>query len=118
MNIWLPLAIAFATVSTPKPFPVRFAHGLTGREVTVCIDGALVETTFAGKMGFRDSAGTWESVCAGVRNPVAEGQMFLVRPLATAKIGGNIAKAGSIIGTFFKAARTPSECAGLQIAVW
>jgi hypothetical protein len=41
-----------------------------------------------------------------------------VRPLSSAKVGGNVAKAGNIVAKFFGAARSADQCAGLQLAVW
>ena len=38
--------------------------------------------------------------------------------MSSLKAGGRIALAGSIVAKYFDAARTPDQCAGLQLAVW
>ncbi len=102
-----------------QPFPIQFAASVTGETVTVCIDGSKVETTFAGKLGFRDQGNVRNlSVCANVRGPIAVGQSFWVKPLQTHRLGGNYSLAGNIVAKYFAKAQTPAQCAGLQIAVW
>jgi hypothetical protein len=121
MNLsWLlfPFAVAASSSAGPREFPVQFAKAVTGREVTVCIDGWKVETTFAGKLGFRDATHSWQSVCADLRSPVSTGQFFTVQLLNSQAVGGNVARAGNIVANCFKSAQTPEQCAGLQIAVW
>lgn len=115
---WLVLFAVANTLSTPQPFQVQFMRSQVGREVVVCIDGQKVERTFAGKMSFRDESHSWQSVCADVRSPVSEGQVYAVRAVGTQKYGGNVAKAGNIVARFFAGAQTPDQCAGLQLAVW
>ena len=120
MNLsWLvfPFVVASSS-STPQALPVQFGKGVTGRMVTIRLDGWKVETTFAGKLGFRDANHSWQSVCADVRSPVSPGQYFTVNLLNTQSVGGNIAKAGNIVANCFSAAQTPDQCAGLQLAVW
>jgi len=91
---------------------------VSGRHVTICLDGRKVETTFAGKLGFRDRRNEWTSVCGAVRVPIMKGQYTTFRALDSRSVGRNISKAGNIVGNCFSAARTPDQCAGLQIAVW
>jgi hypothetical protein len=117
IQAWGFLAFATNALITPPSFPIQFAHGLAGREVMICIDGK-VEKTFAGKMGFRDQAHAWSSVCADVRSPVGAGETFTVQALSTATVGGNYAMAGNIVAKYFNRAQAPDECAGLQLAVW
>lgn len=116
--IWLAYFVVSTWATTPRPFQVQFAHSNTGQNVTVCIDGQFVEQTFAGKMTFRDERRTWQSVCADVRSPVSQGQVFTVVALSSKKVGGNIAMAGNIVAKFFKSAQSADQCAGLQLAVW
>ena len=116
--VWLYFAFAVASVASPKPFSVQFMQSISGRNVTVCIDGRFVETSFAGKLGFRDANHQWMSVCADVRAPVRPGQYFGVRALSSSNFGGRVAKAGNIVARFFYEAQTPDQCAGLQVAVW
>jgi hypothetical protein len=114
----LSLAFLAHAVTSPQPTLVRFQETTVGRMVKICLDGETVETTFAGKMHFQDQDTSWDSVCADVRSPVSAGQFFYVVPQKSAKFGGNVAKAGNIVAKYFKAAQTPDQCAGLQIAVW
>lgn len=106
------------TVIAHQPFPVQFAAEGMGQKVTVCLDGRKVETTFAGKLGFRDQNHSWFSVCGAVRAPVYGGQYFYVKAVGSSSIGGNIQRAGNIVAKFFRAAKSNEQCAGLQIAVW
>src|SRR5476651_864192 len=116
--VWISVAIAAAAMATPQPFAVRFDGSVKGRNVTVCLDGQFVETTFAGKMAFQDGVHRWTSVCADVRGPVRQGQVFGVRMLSTSGFGGKVAKAGNIVASCFADAQTADQCAGLQLAVW
>lgn len=100
-----------------QPFEVQFARSTIGRNVTVAIDGRA-KTTFAGKLGFRDQNRTWQAVCAEVRKPISAGQFFMLRPVNSQKVGGNIALAGNIVAKHFDSARTADQCAALQLAVW
>jgi hypothetical protein len=117
-QIWLILVMAAHMAAAWQPFDAQFVRAMTGREVVICLDGQTVERSFAGKMGFQDNNGTWLSVCADVRSPVSAGQVCTMQPANSAKVGGNIAIAGSIVARCFKDAQTPDQCAGLQIAVW
>lgn len=102
-----------------QPFPVQFAASVTGETVTVCLDCRKVETTFAGKLGFRDRAGAQQlSVCVNVRGPISIGQSFWVKPMMTQRAGGHYALAGNIVAKDFSRARSQAQCAGLQLAVW
>ncbi len=96
---------------------VTFGSSGTGKSVQVVLDGR-VEPTYAGKLRFETDKGTWESVCADVKSPIFTGQSFPVKPESSIRHGGNIAKAGRIVAKYFNSARTPEQCAGLQIAVW
>lgn len=96
---------------------VTFGSSGTGRYVRVVEDGR-VEPTYAGKLRFETDKGSWEAVCADVKSPIYTGQSFPVKPESSLKHGGNIAKAGRIVAKYFNSARTPEQCAGLQIAVW
>jgi hypothetical protein len=116
--VWQYLAFVAVMVTSPKPFPVQFLQSFSGREVKICLDGRFVETTFAGKMGFRDASHQWTSVCADVRGPVHPGQYFGVRAIRSQDFGGKVAKAGNIVARFFFEAQTPDQCAGLQVAAW
>lgn len=113
----LALGLAANVLST-KPIPVQFAREVAGKNITICIDGRDVHSTFAGKLGFRDANHSWMSVCGNVRSPISGGQQFLVRPFSSADLGGNAAKAGNIVALYFREAQTPEQCAGLQLAVW
>jgi len=117
-QIWLILVAAAHIAAAWQPFDAQFVRSGMGREVTICLDGQKVERTFAGKMGFRDVSGTWWSVCADVRSPVSHGHISTMQPANSLKLGGNIAKAGSIVARCFKDAQTADQCAGLQVAVW
>lgn len=117
-NTLVAIAFAAAMASAPQPIQVQFVRGVTGQNVTISIDGKGTKTTFAGKLGFRDVNRTWQSVCADVRSPIAGGDTYLVRPMSTTKMGGRIQMAGNIVAKFFNFARTPDQCAALQIAVW
>lgn len=116
--VWVTLSLAFAALASPQPFAIQFELAVSGRTVTVCIDGRSVETTFAGKLGFRDANHEWQSVCADVRSPVSGGQIYRVQNFSSTLYGGNVARAGNIVAKYFYAAQTPDQCAGLQIAVW
>src|SRR5205823_685773 len=70
------------------------------------------------KLGFREASRSWTSVCADVRTHIAGGQFAHVLIRDSAKMGGNIAKAGNIVARYFNEAFTPDQCAGLQLAVW
>jgi hypothetical protein len=118
IRAWIALAMAFGAFSAPEPFAVQFAQSVQGKRVTVCIDGRKVETTFVGKLGFRDKSHSWLSLCANIRGPVRQGQFFLVRPVSSLKAGGNVSLAGNIVAKCFALAQTPEQCAGLQLAVW
>lgn len=119
MNVFgAALAIFGSLLSTSQTFPVRFAQVTVGENVTISIDGGRAETVFAGKMGFQDRTHAWQSVCADVRSPISQGQFFNVRALSALQTGGNIADAGNIVSRCFYKARTPDQCAGLQVAVW
>jgi hypothetical protein len=118
IQVWLTLAVAADLIFAWQPVDVQYVEGATGRPVTVCIDGRYVESTFAGKLVFRDRERSWQSVCAAVRKPIVNGQIFQVRPMRTTKAGGNIARAGNIAARYFDSARTPDQCAGLQLAIW
>jgi len=114
----VPLPTATAQkVEIGQPFRVRFAKSLTGRSVTVWIDGKI-ENTFAGKLGFQEENTSWQSVCAAVKRPIVAGQFFGLRAARSEQVGGNIAKAGNIVAHYFTTARTADQCAGLQLAVW
>jgi hypothetical protein len=115
---WLAFAVYSASLSGQQAFPVRFAHAEIGRNVRICLDGRTFESAFAGKLRFQDETHSWLSVCADVRSPITEGQFFAVKARGSADLGGNLTKAGNIVARWFSAARTPDQCAGLQIAVW
>jgi hypothetical protein len=85
--------------------------------VTVSIDGRN-RPTYAGKLRFQDDKHSWESVCADVSSPIMIGDSYEMKKESSIRHGGNIAKAGRIVAKYFKQARTPEQCAGLQIAVW
>lgn len=101
----------------PQPIEVQFAQSTSGRTVTIAVDGRLKET-FAGKLGFRDQNRTWQAVCAEVRKPITSGQFFMLRPVNSQKVGGNVALAGNIVAKHFNNAKTADQCAALQLAVW
>lgn len=105
-------------IITGQPFVMQYTKPVSGDMVTVCLDGRKVETLFAGKLMIRDRYESRYSVCGNVRGPVHNGQFFRVRSYSTAKLGGGYAIAGNIVAKFFKAAQTPLQCAGLQLAVW
>jgi uncharacterized membrane protein YgcG len=117
---WLIVSIALASASQQarSPLTVQFGEAATGLNVTICLDGSKVETTFAGKLSFRDATHSWQSVCADVRSPVSSGQYFDVNLVNTQKAGGRIARAGNIVARWFPYAQTREQCAALQIAVW
>lgn len=106
------------TPTVAQPFTVRYAQSVAGKNVTVCLNGNHVKTTFAGKLSFQDRARAWTSYCAQVGSPIRAGQFFDVKANSTAKFGGNIAKAGNIVAKFFGKAQTADQCAGLQLAIW
>jgi len=118
IQLWLSIGIAAHAAAASQPFPVQFGKEVVGRNVMICLDGGRVKSTFAGKLAFRDPSGSWGSVCADVRRPITTGQYFVVKPAKSNQVGGNVAKAGHIVARFFDRARTPDECAGLQLAVW
>jgi hypothetical protein len=101
-----------------QPVQVQFARSLVGRHVTVCIDGRQTKTTFAGKLGFRGQNRSWQSLCADVRSPMADGLVFRVLPGSSTKAGGRVALAGNIVAKYFHQAKTADQCAGLQLAIW
>jgi len=107
-----------ASLAAPKVITVQYAAPLAGQTVLVSIDGRRPKPEFAGKLGFRDKNSSWTSVCADVRSPVTASQFFPVRILSSAETGGRIAMAGNIVAKYFKSAKTPNQCAALQIAVW
>lgn len=100
-----------------QPIKVQFAQIGVGRNVTVIIDGRA-KNTFAGKLNFREQNRSWQSVCAEVRKPITAGQIFSLRPVNSQKVGGNVALAGNIVAKYFDSAKTPDQCAALQLAVW
>ena len=114
----LTLVLAANMLLNWQPFDAQFVRSAMGQNVTICLDGQNVHQTFAGKLAFRDNSGTWFSVCADVRSPIQEGQISRSHPSRSAKVGGNIARAGNIVAHFFQKAQTPEQCAGLQLAVW
>src|SRR3954469_7268018 len=95
-------AFVFFASLFPQPFRVQYVQGASGQSVQVLIDGRHVETTFAGKLGFRDGKRSWTSVCADLRSPIANGQYFPVRALKSSEAGGRIARAGNIVAKYFK----------------
>lgn len=105
------------TVKTSEPFRIRYGQAASGREVQVAIDGEA-KTTFAGKLIFGDGNSTWTSVCADVRAPISNGQTFAVRSRSSRSASERVARAGNIVAKYFKQARTPDQCAALQLAVW
>src|SRR5262249_14952293 len=114
------VALAFAAVmaSAPKPIQIQYVRAAAGQNVTISIDGRQAHVTFAGKLAFRNQNGAWASVCADVRAPIGGGATYMVMPQSTAKVGGRVAMAGNIVAKYFNFARTPDQCAALQIAVW
>jgi len=96
---------------------VTYGRSGQGEPVEVVVDGNP-EATYAGKLTFEDDKHSWESVCADVRSPIAPGESYPVKQQSSIKHGGNIAQAGKIVARYFKQAKTPEQCAGLQIAVW
>jgi len=117
-TLTLAIGLASSYLAGPKPIEVQFARAVTGQNVTIMIDGRYTRSTFAGKLGFRDQNRTWLSLCADVRAPIASGQLFVVKPRFSSQVGGNAKLAGNIVAKYFKLAKTPDQCAGLQIAVW
>jgi hypothetical protein len=116
-KIFIALLVLSSALSFGETMTVQFAKSLIGRTVLLSIDGH-VERTFAGKLGFYDATSSWTSVCANVRGPIVSGQYFDVELMDSSKVGGNITKAGNIVGKYFNEAKTPDQCAGLQLAVW
>jgi hypothetical protein len=116
-KIIVALLIGATTMAVADQVTVQFARGVMGRNVRLCIDGKI-ETTFAGKLGFRDQYSSWTSVCANVRAPITNGQYFGVELHNSAKAPANYVKAGNIVAKAFNEAQTPDQCAGLQLAVW
>ncbi len=117
-SLLLAFSMAIQVASGPRPLEVQFAQGLNGRSVNVVIDGRVSKTSFAGKLGFRDRNRAWQSLCADVRAPMTNGTFFVVRQHGTQKFGGRVRLAGNIVARYFNAARTPDQCAGLQLAIW
>jgi hypothetical protein len=115
---WIAFPFVASTLPAPQVLPLQFGKAVTGMTVKISLDGSKIETTFAGKLGFRDATHSWQSVCADVRSPVSPGQFFNVNMLDSQKVGGNVAKAGNIVARWFGSAVTPVQCAALQIAVW
>lgn len=112
-------ALAFAIERLPSaPFLAQFVGNGPGQKVKICLDGRKAHTTFAGKLVFRDSKGTWSSVCSNVRAPIARGRASQMRTWRTSVVGGNRQLAGNIVAASFARAVTPDQCAGLQLAVW
>src|SRR5579859_2135431 len=105
-------------VSMPQPFMATYAQPACGRMIAISVDGGPVHDGFAGKLGFRDALHAWSSVCGDVRAPISDGQSYGMVALSSSKVGGNVARAGNIVAKYFYEARTPDQCAGLQIAVW
>lgn len=105
------------SIKMSEPFRVQYGQAASGREVQVAIDGH-VKNTFAGKLIFGDGNSTWTSVCADVRAPISNGQTFAVRTRSSKSLSERVARAGNIVAKYFKQARTPDQCAGLQLAVW
>jgi len=101
-----------------QPSMIQFVGHGQGKEVVVCLDGKTIKKTFAGKLVHRDRTSSWNSVCADVRSPVSAGQFFWVRPRMTTSLGRNVAFAGNIVAKHLTGAKTPDQCAGLQLAVW
>ena len=120
MNPFLAAFIVAATVadSVPHTQSVQYTNSTLGRTVTVCIDGQKVETTFAGRLAFRDQTHGWFSYCADVRSPVHTGQTYSVRVQNTTKMSSNVRRAGNIVSRYFYSAKTADECAAIQLAVW
>jgi hypothetical protein len=96
---------------------VTFGDETEGKFVNVTINGRP-ETTFAGKLAFEDDTHSWESVCADVSSPIFPGESFGGKFQSSIRRGGNYAKAGKIVAKYFNEAKTPEQCAGLQLAVW
>lgn len=112
------LAILGKMLAPAQPFPIQFAQEGRGQMVAICLDGLTAKRSFAGKLVMRDRNSTWQSVCAGVRRPVAVGQTFPVRPWNTWMVGGHARLAGNIVAAHFRQAQSAEECAALQLAVW
>ena len=118
VQFWLSLVLVANMVMAWRPFDAQFVRSAVGENVSICLDGQNVHSTFAGKLGFRDNSGTWLSVCADVRSPIMQGQISTMHPANSAKVGGRVAAAGDIVAHFFRQAQSPDECAALQLAVW
>lgn len=112
------IALGLQLIAPPRPVQVQFVTQVAGRNVTICLDGRDVKSTFAGKLGFRDRRATWSSLCAGVRQPVRTGQSFWVLSTRTSTVGGRVRLAGNIAAKYLAAAKSNDECAALQLAIW
>lgn len=119
--LYFAIAVASSVSSAsapPRQVTIQYAQMTLGRTVYISLDGKPAQEEFAGKLGFRDRTSSWESVCADVRSPIGTGDSFTVKTRNSSDIGGNIALAGRIVAKYFKLAKTPQQCAGLQLAVW
>lgn len=117
-QLWLVFAVLASASEAKKPFEIQFVGQVAGKTVTICLDGRKVKKTFAGKLAMRDARHQFASVCADVRTPVATGQVFGVRMVSSDSANKNLARAGRIVSKHFADAKTPEQCAGLQLAVW
>lgn len=118
LQVWSAIAVGVQTLGSAPALPVQFSGQVRGQTVTVCLDGRFVETTFAGKLSFRDANRRWISVCADVRAPISGGQRYVVGPVNSRLVGGGVTLAGNIVAKWFNAAQSAEQCAGLQLAVW
>src|SRR5580704_16949038 len=116
--VWVAFSLVLTSLVSPKPFPIQYEQTVAGRAVTICLDGSKVETTFAGRLAFRDENHEWQSYCADVRSPVGPGMIYGVQNFSSMLYGGRVALAGNIIARYFNEAQTNDQCAGLQLAVW
>jgi hypothetical protein len=110
-------ALAGSLAAWHAPYNVQFVGEGVGEQVALSIDGGPVEKVFAGKLTFRDNNTMWQSVCADVRSPISAGQVFGVQ-LKKSSAVKEVSMAGRIVAMFFNNAKTPDQCAGLQLAVW
>jgi hypothetical protein len=117
-QIWLAFTVIAHAAAPHMPVAVQFVAQVSGKTVAICIDGGRVHKTFAGKLGFRDKNHAWTSVCAAVRKPIVTGQYTGFRVRDSRRANANVPKAGNIVARFFDEAKTPAQCAGLQLAVW
>jgi hypothetical protein len=118
IQAWVLMVLSAKSVMAWQPFPIQFAQSVSGRTVSVCLDGRQVKTTFAGKLVLKDGKFARFSVCADVRAPVVRGQVYPVRPMFSKSAGVTVALAGNIVAKYFRHAQTADQCAGLQLAVW